>query len=398
MGPDMSDEAKIAGANAEPTLPPKLLTARFDGADWLSFAVTTFLLLVIYLFTLAPDVTLENAGYFATAAKTAGVPSPPGYPLWTIYSWAFVKLLPISTIARRVAIGSAVAASAACGVVALVVSCGGGILVKGSSNFGHLTHERKKWLRLVCGYVAGMALGLSGTVWRKAVIVDIWTFSLLLFTLIVCCTLHWMRQPSRKRFICVAFLLLGLLLTSSQEMIVTLPALICVAMLGSRKLGRDLAFTILPLAVVATGNNQFGFWLDYFHAWNRPMLFALIIAAVFGLALVIVTRRFGTQRKTTLLCGTFFLLGLLPCFYLPVASMTNPPMNWGYPRTVEGFFHVLTRGQYEKAFPTDDLGRYLEQLWLFLKMSGTEFGWPYLFLASIPLMKFLKLNRGTKNG
>jgi hypothetical protein len=36
-----------------------------------------------------------------------------------------------------------------------------------------------------------------------------------------------------------------------------------------------------------------------------------------------------------------------------LSGMTDPPMQWGYPRTVEGFFHALSRGQYEKAHPTD---------------------------------------------
>ena len=40
-------------------------------------------------------------------------------------------------------------------------------------------------------------------------------------------------------------------------------------------------------------------------------------------------------------------------------------MQWGYPRTVEGFFHALSRGQYEQAHPTDILHekmRFLMQL------------------------------------
>lgn len=392
----MAEELHQAVASADEAAAGKLPTARFDRADWYSFAVTTTLLLAVYLFTLAPEVTLDYSGFLSAGAIYGGVVHPPGYPLWTIYSWCFTKLLPFSTIAWRVAAGSAVASALACGIIALIVSRGGGILMRGSSGFAHLTSQQKVWLRLVCGYVAGMALGLSGTVWRKAVIVDIWALSLLLFSLIVCCALRWMSEPQRKRFIYTAFFLLGLVLTSSQEMIVTLPALICVTMLGSRKLGRDLAFTILPLAVVATGSNQFGFWLDFFHVWNRPMFFAFLAVTILGLALVMNTRGFGSQWKAAMFSCALFLLGLSFYLYLPVASMTNPPMNWGYPRTVEGFFHVLTRGQYEKAFPTDDLGRYLEQLWLFFKMIGTELGWPYFFLLAIPPCLFLRMNRVTR--
>ena len=30
-----------------------------------------------------------------------------------------------------------------------------------------------------------------------------------------------------------------------------------------------------------------------------------------------------------------------------VSDLRNPPMNWGYPRTWEGFKHAIQRGQYE---------------------------------------------------
>ena len=44
-------------------------------------------------------------------------------------------------------------------------------------------------------------------------------------------------------------------------------------------------------------------------------------------------------------------LGVAFYGYMPISSDTNPPMNWGYPRTWEGFKHALSRGQYEKIAP-----------------------------------------------
>lgn len=44
----------------------------------------------------------------------------------------------------------------------------------------------------------------------------------------------------------------------------------------------------------------------------------------------------------------FTQLGIAFYAYMPIVSdLLNPPMNWGYPRTWEGFKHALTRGQYE---------------------------------------------------
>lgn len=45
----------------------------------------------------------------------------------------------------------------------------------------------------------------------------------------------------------------------------------------------------------------------------------------------------------------FTQLGVSFYAYMPIVSeLRNPPMNWGYPRTWEGFKHAITRGQYEE--------------------------------------------------
>ncbi len=53
----------------------------------------------------------------------------------------------------------------------------------------------------------------------------------------------------------------------------------------------------------------------------------------------------------------FTQLGVSFYVYMPIVSdLRNPPMNWGYPRTWEGFKHAIQRGQYEAigfpSFPT----------------------------------------------
>jgi len=106
------------------------VTSGFQRTDWLSFGATTVLVLLVYLFTLAPDVGLDNSGVWSTAAAYGGVSSPPGYPLWTLWAWVFTKLLPFSNIVWRVAVSSAVAGALACGMIALMVSRGGMALIR----------------------------------------------------------------------------------------------------------------------------------------------------------------------------------------------------------------------------------------------------------------------------
>ncbi len=58
--------------------------------------------------------------------------------------------------------------------------------------------------------------------------------------------------------------------------------------------------------------------------------------------------------RTVSLTMLFAELGVSFYAYMPLVSdLRNPPMNWGYPRTWEGFKHAITRGQYEKLAPSD---------------------------------------------
>ena len=45
--------------------------------DWLTLAVTTFIVMAAYMYTLAPDLTLEDSGELAVASLYAGIPHPP---------------------------------------------------------------------------------------------------------------------------------------------------------------------------------------------------------------------------------------------------------------------------------------------------------------------------------
>jgi hypothetical protein len=393
----MDDKFNPAGAPSDPAPTATSLTVAIpvfttlNRVDGWSFAITTLCALVVYLFTLPPEVTLDNSGMLITAGWYGGVAYSPGYPIWTIYSWLCTQIIPCSNIALRITVGSAIAGALASGITALIVSCGGKFITEESASFDHLTLRERKWLRAVCGYVAGMGLGLSGVAWSKAVVADIWTVSLLLFTAILCLSLRWMMNPERKRLLCGGFLLLGFLLASDQEMIVLLPGLIFIAMLGDRSLGRDLAITLLPLGSIVTAWNSFSMWSDYHRSWNLPICIIFGITVFAGIVLIVPTRRFGSSWRVALVCHLCFILGLLLSLYLAMAAMTNPPMNWGYARTVEGFFHAVSRGQYDKVYPTHSLNVYVTQIWMFVKVAGNELGWLYLLLAAFALCKIFRV-------
>ena len=64
----------------------------FRKLDWSAFWTAFGISLVVYTYTVAPTVTLEDCGELATGGWFLGVPHPPGYPVWTIFTWLFTVI------------------------------------------------------------------------------------------------------------------------------------------------------------------------------------------------------------------------------------------------------------------------------------------------------------------
>ena len=115
--------------------------------DWLTLAVTFGVIWIIYLFTLAPEQTLEDSGELCTGAFYAGIPHPPGYPFWSVYAWFWTAILPFGNVAWRVEVGESFAAAMGCGLLALMVSRGSSMLIEGiESHQGHAAPVGKRHL------------------------------------------------------------------------------------------------------------------------------------------------------------------------------------------------------------------------------------------------------------
>lgn len=310
-------------------------TAPDRTVDGLAFAAATLSTLAVYLCTLTPGLTLGFSGVFAVGAQYMGVPHPPGYPLWTVYSWFIVKLLPFGDSAWRTAVASAVAASLACGVVAWTVSGIGGRLARKAIP-GMLPDDRA--LRVISGAVAGMGLGFNRTFWGKAVVADPWPFSLLLFAIALCLLSRWHFSPKRRCLCFGAFFFYGLALANSQELV---PAVI------------GLMLFLIPPAL---------------RDWRHGASGTILAVAAMGLGL-----------------STYLLL--------PAFSAANPPVNWGYPRMADGFVHTVTRGQYERLQPSPDVATWLRQLFGYAKITCKDVGVPYLIAALIPAFFLRRLPR-----
>src|ERR1700742_1270404 len=128
-----SGSPKSVPAKAAPIAPPPpvKIAPMFRPADWLALLITFGVVWAVYLCTLAPELTLEDSGELCTGSYYAGIPHPPGYPFWAIYSYIWTVIVPFGNVAWRVEVGQSFASAFGCGLLALMVSRGGSMLIEG---------------------------------------------------------------------------------------------------------------------------------------------------------------------------------------------------------------------------------------------------------------------------
>jgi len=120
-------------------------------------------------------------------------------------------------------------------------------------------------------------------------------------------------------------------------------------------------------------------------AFGRPrlLLAAAALLALLFVALAALRRGWVAPWVPPYLMVLAVALGLSFYLYMPLASRTNPPLNWGYAKTVQGFWHHVKRGQYEQL----NLGRTLDVAWLQLRSFWGDFQQQFGALPFFPFMR-----------
>ncbi|MCU0785393.1 MAG: DUF2723 domain-containing protein, partial [Verrucomicrobia bacterium] len=452
-----------AAPPSKPAVPPARTPPLFRPIDWFTFGVTTLLVWVGYYLTLAPDLTLEDSGELAVASFYAGIPHPPGYPIWTVYTWFWSVLLPFKNIAWRVALGEATAGAFACGLLGFLVSRGSSMMIEGIAELKSIERRWENAICVVSGFVAAMLLGFNGYMWSQSIIVEVYSFGVLSLMGVMLGLLRWTYAPSQYRYLYLAFFMHGICFNNHQSLLVIALGMEVMILVVQPKLARELFFWNTVCFVgglvmnfsVLTGNrpvlviywiigvSSAAIWVWQVIATKKKAIeFArdlamvcaigyvllmiasitsyvtvfedskggLFLANVVGLGaigafihLIRKTKSLSKEWLATLACGGSWIVGTACYLYMPLAGMTNPPMQWGYPRTVEGFFHAFTRGQYEKIHPTSGTGdnaievtvnfvtTYAKQMWIYLEGLNEEFNLVYLLIAMVMFLYYRRM-------
>lgn len=278
-------------------------------------------LAVVYLLTLAPDVTLWDSGEFNAAIGSLGIPHPPGTPLYILVARTWSCLLPGVPQAVAVNALSALATATACGLLALGLT---------------------RWLGShLAGMGGGIAAGAMFAVWQNATETEVYALSMLLGTLMVVAGARAgrTRRPADRAMLVY---LMALAIPVQISALVAAPAAVSLAGMGdgaprpSWSILAVLSGAMLMVAGVGVVS---------------PAVVALGVAAMavggWLKGREAIGNRSSLSTREVLGYVVLILVAASATLFMLVRAQHDPGINQGNPSTWPAFIEVLARRQYD---------------------------------------------------
>jgi VanZ family protein len=257
-------------------------------------ALITLAVLVIYIATLAPTTAFWDTSEYIAAAKTLGIPHPPGNPLFVLLAHVFGLLPLAASYAVRINLFAAVTSALSAGLWFLVAE----------RWLRNLVPDRT--LRLGAAATGVLVGALSWTVWNQSTVNEkVYTVSLFFMALVTWLAVHWGDDepgPHRDRWLILIAYLLALTSTNHMMGVLAAPAVIVYVL-----------------------------WTDWRVITRWPVLLGILVAVVIGVS---------------------------PNYlFLPIRAAQHPAINEGEPicrSILEGIKSVLP-GQDSSCQPLSDV-------------------------------------------
>lgn len=305
-------------------------------------ALVVLVVLAGYLVTLAPTVTFWDAGEFITAAKTLGIPHPPGTPLWVLLAHVWGLVVPFGDYAWRLNL-----MSAACGAIA----AGAWFLVVHAS--AARATDVPRWVAPMAGWGAALVAAFSFTAWQNAVEAEVYSVALLTIALVALVAVAWRERRETtlgRRLLLVAIYLGALSIGNHLLALLMGPALVAFLVVESRtrrfsdptaateELARIAAVATVWLLLIALGLGS---------ATLTLLTGALALAAAGWAA----TKRQAMFAVTAL---GLAVVGVSTYAFLYLRAQQGPWLNEADPSTWDALLAVIRRAQYPIRTPLDD--------------------------------------------
>ncbi len=272
-------------------------------------------LFVVYVLTLAPDVTFWDAGEFIAAAHSLGIPHPPGTPLFILLTSVWAKLLFFLPYAVATNLFSAAATALAAGTIARVVqrATGSGAMA----------------------IAAALAAGGMSSVWLNATETEVYAASLALSVLTIWAADRAGREPG-ERWTALTAYLMTLAVPLHLSALVVAPVAVVLAAWASDGIHWRRAVLLGGTFVAAMGAGRVSPWM----------------VAGGGVAIVAASATprdrapVGARIGASLGIAGVVALACTALAFLYVRAHFDPGINQGDPGTLHDLANAVARRQY----------------------------------------------------
>ena len=252
---------------------------------------------------------------------------------------------------------------------------------------GHqLDMPRRRPVAVVSGCVAGLMLAFSGFMWSQAVIVEVYTLSVLSLMGVLCCLYRWTQDTSRMRYLYWSFFWFGICLCNHQTLIVAAMGIETAILFAHPRLGRNfftvnsIVYLVILVLMITDSISLFANNVPMQIMFHLLGLSFLLVSGFLWMVTVVkagegITPDWREELRDGVMVvwsGLAYAGGAAFYLYMPLASMTNPPLNWGYPRTWDGFLHAFSRGQYAQTNPTTSFENIIAQIIMYWEGAVDE--------------------------
>ena len=281
------------------------------------------ILLVVYIATLAPDVTFWDAGEFIASAHALGIPHPPGTPLFVLALNAWSRLLPFVPFAFATNVFSAVCTATAAILTARLIGSGP-------------RHERGRseaWYALAGALCAG---GMS-TARLNATETEVYAASLALVALTLAVAHEAGRRGSARWRALTAYLIVLAVPLHLSALVAAPAAVYLAASDGDGRVDWRAALALGGVFVLAIGAGKV----------------SIPIAAA-GALLIIASpmadrmwRSIKGRTPSPVALAILAVLAVSPLLFMLLRARHDPHVNQGNPATIASLAAVVARTQYD---------------------------------------------------
>lgn len=295
--------------------------------------------LLVYLLTLAPTVTLWDAGEFLTAARTLGIPHPPGTPLVVLLGHVWGQLLFFGNYAWRLNLLSALSSALTAGFFYLIAE--------------RALAGEERVTRTAGAAAAALLASFTFTHWQNSNETEVYALATTGIAGIAWLALRWRDQraePGAARLLLLAVYILGLAVGTHLLTLLVGPALSLFVWHVLRQ---------SPAADPVERQRDWAVWGGITSVW--VLLVAVGIGSTWLTVVAIVAvgaaLGWGVKSKAWLFPAAALLVaavGVSTYLFLYIRSAHSPWLDSADPETWGRLLGVIHRVQYPVRSPLDN--------------------------------------------